>query len=529
MTIERLPALLAGLMASVAPVAGAQDMLVLLRGEDTIAVERIARSATRLDGEVLSRVLGVRFTWALTLSDGHAVKLENEFRRPSDDPAGPPVQRAVLAFVGDSVLVDLAGAGGQMQLQRLGTRAGALPYVNPAFGLLEPGIARLLASRADSISVPIFLVQGGQTLMVPFVRRGPDSVAVAFAPGQESVLAVDSDGRVIGGRVPAQGMRLVRTPATGAAFFVPGPDYDAPAGAPYRAEQVTIPTPMGHDLAGTLTLPPGPGPFPAVVTITGSGAQDRDEEIPFVRGYRPFRQIADTLSRAGIAVLRMDDRGFGGSGGDATTAATPDLADDIRAGLAWLRTRPDIDPRRLGLIGHSEGGLIAPMIASKDTGLRAIVIMAGPSQNGLRIIEMQQRYTIEHSPAIRPQARDSAFKAARRQLDSATAASPWLRFFLDYDPLEVAGLVRTPTLILHGATDQQVPAGQAEELAEAIRRGGNTGVTVHVFPETNHLFLRDPSGNPAGYSSLSGGIRPEVIGVLAGWLAEILGKGDTDG
>jgi dienelactone hydrolase len=165
---------------------------------------------------------------------------------------------------------------------------------------------------------------------------------------------------------------------------------------------------MGHKLAGTLTVPKGKGPFPAIVTITGSGSQDRDEEIWLVKGFRPFRQIADSLGRAGIAVLRMDDRGFGGSGGDAATSTSRDFAEDIKAGLAWLRSRPEIDGKRLGLVGHSEGGLIAPIVASEDPALKAIVLMAGPGQTGREILEFQNRYGIEHNPAIKPESRDSA-------------------------------------------------------------------------------------------------------------------------
>jgi dienelactone hydrolase len=500
--------------------AQAQDMFVLLRGADTIAVERVARSPSRLDGEVLSRPLGLRFSYALTLADGSALKFENEFRRPTDSLGSPPVQRAVMAFATDSVLVHLTNAGGDSTTQRLATRAGALPYLNPSFALIEPALSRLRTARTDSLVVPYFLVQGGATIDVRLARRGADTVAVSFGPGQDLLAVVDADGTLRGGAVPAQGLRLVRAPFTGEAFFVPKPDYSAPPGAPYTAHEVRIPTPAGHVLAGTLTLPHGRGPFPAVVTITGSGLQDRDQEIPLVPGYRPFRQIADTLGRMGIAVLRLDDRGFGESGGNAATATSRDLAEDIKAGLAWLRSRPDIDPRRLGLIGHSEGGLIGPLIAAEDSSLRALVIMAGPARPGREIIRYQQQYAIEHSSAIRPEARDSALRAAQAALDSA-AAQPWLRYFLDYDPLPTARRVRTPTLILHGATDRQVTVEQAELLADAIRAGGNSDVTVEVFPETNHLFQHDPSGNPTGYSRLPGRIRPEVIARLTGWLARV--------
>ena len=148
--------------------------------------------------------------------------------------------------------------------------------------------------------------------------------------------------------------------ARGAGPAVVKVDYSAPPGAPYEAIAVTVPSPAGHTLAGTLTLPKGASrahPVAAIVTITGSGPEDRDEALPGVDGYRPFRQFADSLGRRGIAVLRMDDRGYGESTGKHKGATSADFADDIRAGLAYLRTRPEIDAKRLGLLGHSEGGL----------------------------------------------------------------------------------------------------------------------------------------------------------------------------
>jgi len=159
----------------------------------------------------------------------------------------------------------------------------------------------------------------------------------------------------------------------------PKPDYSAPADAPYTAEDVSVTTPMGHTLAGTLTLPKGASkskPVGAIVTITGSGPEDRDENIG-LPGFLPFRQIADALGRNGIAVLRMDDRGTGASGGTHKGATSADFAEDIRAGLAYLRTRPEIRADRLGVLGHSEGAIIAPMVAEKEPTLRAMVLLAG--------------------------------------------------------------------------------------------------------------------------------------------------------
>jgi hypothetical protein len=150
-----------------------------------------------------------------------------------------------------------------------------------------------------------------------------------------------------------------------------------------------------------------------------------------------------------------------------------------------------------------------------------IVLMAGPAQTGRQIITFQNRYAIEHSPTIRPEARDSALKGAMQSVDSM--AGPWLKFFLDYDPIPTAKRVKVSTLILQGATDQQVTAEQARTLEAAFRAGGNTDVTVKVFPDANHLFVQDPSGNPSGYMALpSGQIRGDVITALTEWLAKKL-------
>src|SRR4029453_85015 len=166
----------------------------------------------------------------------------------------------------------------------------------------------------------------------------------------------------------------------------PKPDYSAPAGAPSPGEDVMGMTPAGHTLAGTLTLPKGASraqPVSAIVTVTGSGPQDRDENIG-LPGFRPFRQIADSLGRRAIAVLRMEDRGTGESGGTFRGWTSADFAEDVRAGLAYLRTRPEIRADRLAVLGHSEGAVIAPMVAEKEPTLRAIVLLAGIAQRGRR-------------------------------------------------------------------------------------------------------------------------------------------------
>jgi dienelactone hydrolase len=304
------------------------------------------------------------------------------------------------------------------------------------------------------------------------------------------------------------------------------PDYSAPADAPYTALDVIVPTPAGHTLAGTLTVPvDGPGRHPAVVLITGSGLQDRDAAVSVIPGYRFFGQIADTLGRRGIAVLRLDDRGWGGSGGDVSAATTEDLAADIRAAVEWLRGRPEIDSARIGLVGHSEGAMIAPMLAVADPGLRALALLAGPAWPGRRILDFQLRDALR-GQGLAGAALDSAFAKAAAERDATFGAVPWVRWFMEYDPLPAARRVRAPVLVLHGQTDRQVTAEQAEELGAAILEGGSTDVTVTVFPELNHLFLHDPVGtaDPAHYARLpSKQVPAEVLGALADWLVERLG------
>jgi dienelactone hydrolase len=525
------------LLAARAALAQSDTSYITLQvGNDTIAVERVVRAPGRMDGELVFRSMNARWNYGAALgADGLVTRLDNAFRYATSAPDSPPAQSAVLAFTGDSVIVDIFNPGAAKITQRLASKAGAMPFINPSFALIELAVMRARSvgwgsGGPDSVTIPLFAVSGGQTFGTTVTRLGADSVVVNLA-NAVSRLKVDASGQILGGSVPSQGLAIVRTHAApAAALLVAKPDYSAPVDAPYTAQDVTIPTPRGYALAGTLTMPKGArGPVPAVVTITGSGQEDRDESIPMFKGYRPFRQVADTLGRRGIAVLRMDDRGYGASQGDARRATSADFADDIRAGLAWLRTRPDIDARRLGLIGHSEGGLIGPMVAADDRALRALVILAGPAYSGRRILEYQNRNLLDHDTSLTRPQRDSAYRVAIRQMDSLATAQPWMKFFFAYDPLPTARRVGQPVLILQGATDQQVTPEQAPLLADAIRAGGNRDVTMRVFPGANHLFVEDPSGVPSAYGQLASfRVRADVLGALADWVAAKLGPAAAD-
>jgi hypothetical protein len=283
---------------------------------------------------------------------------------------------------------------------------------------------------------------------------------------------------------------------------------------------------MGHVLAGTLTLPNGASAankVAAVVTMTGSGPQDRDETLPTPPGYRPFRQFADSLGRRGIAVLRMDDRGTGASTGDHRTATSADFAEDVRAGLAYLRTRPEIDASRLALLGHSEGGLIGPIVAVKEPQLRAMALLAAPSWGGRKILEFQLNNMTRGDTSLKGAKRDSALARIPLRIDSLRASNAWMKFFLDHDVLAIARQVKTPVLLLNGGTDQQVTPEQTAELAAAIKSGGNSDVTYRVFPDLNHLFLYDPVGFPGGYGRLTrSAVEPQVVGTVTEWLLDRL-------
>jgi dienelactone hydrolase len=435
-----------------------------------------------------------------------------------------PAQEAGAVFHGDSVTLRSSGpnAGPEQTI----AAPGALPYINLSGAMLEQFVRR--ARSAGLTSVPMLLGNGTVT-NVGISWLGADSATLAVA-GVQFWLALDSAGRILSASVPAQGIRFVRVAEVGLSLTPlarPKPDYSAPAGAPYTAEEVVVAGPAGK-LAGTLTLPRARrGRVPAVVTITGSGGQERDEAIPIApASYRPIRQIADTLSRRGIAVLRLDDRGMGGSDRGPSDVTTEDFARDIEAAVAWLRTRPEIDPARIGLVGHSEGGMIAPMVAAADPRIRAIVLMAGGAFTGRRISETQNRYLLAHQPGLSGARLDSAVAAAMVKADSIAPTNPWIAFYWRYDPLVAARKVHAPVLILQGATDRQVTAEQAGVLGQAFRAGGNRDVTVRVFPDRDHLFLRDPSGDFAGYAKLPGGaIDGEVLGTLADWAAARLGAG----
>jgi alpha-beta hydrolase superfamily lysophospholipase len=256
------------------------------------------------------------------------------------------------------------------------------------------------------------------------------------------------------------------------------------------------------------------------VTVTGSGPQDRDENLG-IGGFRPFRQLAEALAKCNIAVLRMDDRGVGESGGVFKGATTADFAEDIRAGLAYLRKRPEINSQRLGVVGHSEGALVAPLVADKEPSLRAIVLLAGVADPPRSALHFQIQNGYDHDDSLTDQERADLTKAIPAKIEQMMVGNPWMAYFLTYDPAATMRRVKTPVLILTGEHDQQAAPAQVELQAAAFRAAGNRDVTARVLPNLNHLLVYDKDGFPANYAKLPPPVtlHSSAVEMITAWLS----------
>ena len=516
------------LLVAVAPTANAQaaptapiTYVYLRTNGDTLGIETLAHGATTVTG-VLSMKGQPRIEWIQAHQNMVPGILTMRVFAPGADAGATPVQSGTVEPRGDSVYVDFIG-GTQRTKQGIGSKAGALPLVNAS--VLHAALMAMYAHRAQLSTVNVVLTSGAQTL-VGTVGQSGDTTSFKLATSDMRIVPAP-DGLPAVVLLPGQGVRVVRAtsainPSVGGRI-----NYDAPVGAPYSTEQVNIPTGRGYELAATLTKPDGVARMPVIITISGSGPQERDSRISIVPGYEIFRQIADTLGRRGIAVLRYDDRGVGESTGreSAAKATSADFADDVRSVVTWLRARADVDSTRIGLAGHSEGGLIAPMVAAADQQIKAVALLAGPAYTGRRVLMYQNRQGIDNAPGLTKKQRDSIWARVPAQLDSAGKATPWLGYFMAHDPLKTARAVKQPVLVLQGLTDHQVTPEQSDALAAALRTSGNKGVTLRKLPATNHLFLTDASGVPSGYATLKDTkVAKETLGVIADWAVRVMSK-----
>jgi len=332
---------------------------------------------------------------------------------------------------------------------------------------------------------------------------------------------------------------------------------------PYIEEEVSYENKEADlTLAGTFTYPESGESFPAVILISGSGPQNRNEEL---LGHKPFLVLADHLTRNGIAVLRFDDRGIGKSTGDFSSATTEDFVLDVIAGIEFLKSRREVNKDKIGLIGHSEGGLIAPLAAVQSDDADFIVLMAGPGMTGREILRLQSALILRAQGTDEETIADNVETALKmydiiiNEKDSSSAReklknisdesyaemseeekaqfgdpeiffnqqvkillSPWFRFFLEYDPYPTLIEVDVPLLAINGELDLQVPPKENLELIEkAMKEGGNENYKVAELKGLNHLFQEAETGSPNEYAKIEQTISPAALNMILDWIKEI--------
>jgi pimeloyl-ACP methyl ester carboxylesterase len=470
-----------------------------------------------------------------------------------------------------AALAILALAAGSFRALAQQPARGAERFVGNWLGALPTPAMRLrlaLTISRDSAGaltgVLTSLDQGNATIPARITARGDTLVAVMPA-ARATYTAVLSTARDSLHGSFTQGAALPLDMARVATLPSMNRPQDPKPPFPYRATDVTVESVPGVRLAGTVLLPNGAGPFPAVVLVTGSGAQNRDEAL---LGHKPFLVIADYLARHGIASLRYDDRGYAKSTGNFAAGTSADFANDAEAAVQFLRSQPGIAPGGVGILGHSEGGMIAPMVAARDRDVGFIVMLSGPGVPGDSILLMQEALIAAASGARQAtidrmvEANRGLFDAIKAASDSADAvarmaatsqriiarlpvaeralgetqlaqaraqlSSPWMRYFIAYDPRPALSHVRVPVLALGGTLDLQVP--YKEDLAAieaALKAGGNTDYRVVSMPGLNHLFQTAKTGAPDEYSSISETLSPAALDMIAQWINARFGVGKT--
>jgi pimeloyl-ACP methyl ester carboxylesterase len=338
----------------------------------------------------------------------------------------------------------------------------------------------------------------------------------------------------------------------------------------YKQKEVTF-TNKDITIAGTLTIPEKPGRYPAVVLLAGSGPLNRDEEV---FGMKPFRIIADHFTQKGFAVLRYDARGVGGSTGNFYQSTFYDFAEDALAAIHYLKSQKDINPAQIGLCGHSQGGVVAPIVASRSDDVAYIICIAGAGQTGeegfitqnelISKLEGATEKDIEELTQIQKQLFElirkdenpDKFKPLlmrmankhmkiqgkrgereegdiKRALEEKTGClltlygSPWGRFFLDYDPKPVLEKVKCPVLLLFGGLDQQVALEPNKRaMIESLKRGGNNDITIKIFPKANHVFQSAITGHPSEYAKLPKEFIPGFLEFMSDWLLQRGNRGE---
>ncbi|MCL1821191.1 MAG: alpha/beta hydrolase [Prolixibacteraceae bacterium] len=355
-------------------------------------------------------------------------------------------------------------------------------------------------------------------------------------------------------------MNLLRQPVEKTVYSrpqEPKPPY------PYHTEDVKFHNNIDDiTLAGTFTRPQEAGRYAAAVLISGSGAQNRDEEI---YEHKPFKVLADHLARNGIAVLRFDDRGVNQSGG-SRAGTSADFANDVRASVDFLKDRDDVNAAQIGLIGHSEGGIIAPIVAAGQNDVAFIVSLAGTGVPGDSILLLQQALIARvqgasddeiqsaqllnrgafrivreyHRSDSLPQKLSDYFRENKNILQAsqltqgmseeqyisvltAQCSNPWMVYFINYDPAPTLERVKCPFLALNGSKDLQAPAEvNLSAIGNALKKGGNKNYKTKELANLNHLFQECETGSPAEYIEIEETFSPKALNEISEWLKSVL-------
>lgn len=449
---------------------------------------------------------------------------------------------------GDALVGDWEGS--------LDTGAGQLPVV---FHVTR-GDDGALAASMDSPTQGAF---GIPVTAVSFEGNAVSLEIAAVAGGYTGTLS--DDGMSMEGTW-SQGTASLPLNLTksegGAASAAPDRPQEPELPLPYASIDLSIPNRSADvTLAGTLTLPEGPGPFPGVVLVSGSGPQNRDEAL---MGHRPFYVLSDHLTRQGIAVLRYDDRGVDASTGDFATATSEDFTSDALAAVAFLQGHQSVADDAVGIVGHSEGGMVGPMAAARSDEVAFVVMLAGPGITGAEILVLQAQLiaramgTPEGMIELNTRTQSRMIEAVLAEPDPATAASqlrtildeaiatlpegvreaagqnieteivqinsPWFRYFLAYDPRPTLEQVTVPVLALNGEKDLQVPWQENLEAIEAaLDRGGNADVTARMLPDLNHLFQTSETGAPSEYAQITETMSPTALAAVSDWILKRFG------
>lgn len=284
-----------------------------------------------------------------------------------------------------------------------------------------------------------------------------------------------------------------------------------PANPSYIQEEITFRTQgVDYDFKGTLTYPKKEGKYPLMIMISGSGIQNRDEEI---MQHRPFAVIADYMANNGIAVFRYDDRGFGSENAELFNATTLDLANDVESALNALKNHPNIDTDKIGLVGHSEGGLIAPIVASRNSEVDFLILLAGPGVNGMEVLVEQTKAILKVNGYSKKEIEEQL--KALKNGELAGHSHPWMKCFLELEPSVYLEKVKQPVLVLNGTKDLQVLYKQnLPAIKKALKEGGNKSYKIHKLKGLNHLFQECKTGSPNEYFQIEQTISPKVLKLM---------------